>query len=1718
MRTSLFGILIVTIAAALLAGCGERGPDGAPPTPKPESARGIAATSGTASGAARGSTWGEELVYLRPVEASIPWREWTIFLNDWGNIQERRICRDRYDELVVLEQIARRNPNEANPWAAVFSLSTATDMVRVDLDGTRILESAGMSLNQKRYAEEAYETYMRQAYAYSRGNLQIVNIRRDPLEPFTGEYRGAIFFWSGNDLDIGRDLEPMSFDSMNAIWFPGPVRPWSRGATSGGYNWGYFAGHTSTQFAPGREAGRQISDVAHITLHEWLHQIAGMRWHLGYFGLPGQYCPGNYNAGSHLYYQHYIITPRMWRTMHHRDPQTAAPNKPKLRHAGYILDWLICGEFEGADREAIPDDPVHRAWTSIQVLGRALTKEELRFPEGEAHLLPDEGDELMGKRWLRHKPARDLYTLGVYDGELDMVHLRRDGNQGEFPVKRTNVFIYAHTYVWSPEAQDAIIWATSAEPFQLYINAEECFRIGRGTAQDEAVRNVRLRKGWNRVLIQKMDQAERNWSFSVKFTDRDRNDLPGLKVSAEKPKLLDEPAILRVDKDAPCVEPIVLPLKYYSWTGEVADDWWGALPILNEQHFEALLGRKGVRIDGGRDLDRSVPGPDHSGHDKTLFVDVTGIRGILSRVAPERDSYDYLLNNLMNQAIETTALIRYTHPTSGKPRDLLLVRIDMVEPFIELVEVADPRPLKESIIGTIVRDTKQAVVFETYLGERLPANEVDLVSVQGEDVTLRAWPSVPRVVRCEPLMLSVEAAYLKGRDEGVPDLENIRIKLVQQLPTETADTAGYRDERTESLPSLKPGESVTIEAAIDTKALAPGIATYIGSVAYVKNGETHTETRPVPVHVFDPVDVTLSIDGSSLLTKPHAIASVVVHSNLSKRARGAVRLTLPDGWKASPAKHTFKLNEQDDETRLSFKLTLPPDAASTTYVLRAIAEVGAAKGVISKGAHQVQVALGDALIYEDFEHGIPSDFGHTSGLYKVQLAREDEGTPVAFKGSTCLRIQDSGGARYGHVRMFGADRFWPAGRRKPHSTYTYDTNDYPIIEWWMRSDGRDANLGLNVALETDRGQKRYGVLLHGFWEQQWDFSRKIGAVDFPADGRWHKVTINLDELLDNYLGNEAHLVREVTLGDTRVFASGWWSDAHKYTHYLDEFTIRKPRAGERVEQPQAMLWLEGADKPPAFPGTPHNGLQLTVRPRDVTYTQHDEMFLDGWLSNMGKATLRVPRYPHEARVAIRLVDETGADLFDDQESGWLVVNPPPDKPPTEPHLAEFIEIKPGESVRWTREAGGAVRLDERLEQYFKEKTGSPIIPARAYQLTVRLVQDRWGEADVGAPTWQGEAISNTVTLVIEPSPTKDELLIQLKSPYERKRAQAVAALYRSHHVDALPAIIAILDDADATVRLNGAYAIGELAKQHYRPAVARVKHNIRDAEPRDEAARELAVLKATWDPAVSALIKALDDENWRVGEYAGFALAKIGDPRGIEPLTRRLENTSPWIRRRTAEALGDYWLHMPADSDDARGRQAAAKAAALAFEKLLAVTDNEMISTRLFAYRAARRFIGRPEWAGADEAVPRIKFEPAIHKAFGDAYWDIQADAARWAAEWSQADFSTEIAAQVKARDWIAREQLAASLAKLANRRADIAVHKAREAARAEGQELTDEQANAIALEAKQPQIELLKQLLENERIQVRWAAVKALHSLQTGQTIEELTGHDAHYWRALTN
>src|SRR5438045_156103 len=53
------------------------------------------------------------------------------------------------------------------------------------------------------------------------------------------------------------------------------------------------------------------------------------------------------------------------------------------------------------------------------------------------------------------------------------------------------------------------------------------------------------------------------------------------------------------------------------------------------------------------------------------------------------------------------------------------------------------------------------------------------------------------------------------------------------------------------------------------------------------------------------------------------------------------------------------------------------------------------------------------------------------------------------------------------------------------------------------------------------------------------------------------------------------------------------------------------------------------------------------------------------------------------------------------------------------------------------------------------------------------------------------------------------------------------------------------------------------------------------------------------------LIDALQHENWRVRQYAAWGLGQLADPRALNPLIARLNDSSEAVQEKVAAALGE---------------------------------------------------------------------------------------------------------------------------------------------------------------------------------------------------------------------
>ena len=850
------------------------------------------------------------------------WKDWSIELSPDGNIQHLFVSYDEGEELRILTRLAKQMEEkrrtehgiEPNQWKIVYCLSKETDMVFKDVDGTRYRETGGMGRGDLEWALLNEQQYYDAAYAYSRGNCKIVPTDRVMEEPLLGEYSNVCFFWPRDWADLGIGIDSHQFDSVVGHYFPGPTRPWARGGTGGGGGWCDWMGHTSVQFAPGREVGGSLGDLGKITLHEWLHQIDGQKgWKTGYVGLPGQYSPGNYHHGAHLFWMWYMLPPRMWQTMRMQAPLSSPPNKPQDRYNGFIREWLVLGEFD------LPGDKIGS---------------EAGLPHPEA-LNVDVIDVANASPSTGMKEASEEWKLLSVPWDRNHVELRR-----AFLSPHKDSYAYAHVYVYCPSEREAILWMGGNEPFKAYVNGHPAMTIWRGAAEDEASRKVVLMKGWNRLLLKKLDQEDRSWNLFARFTDLKHDVLEDLQFSAEKP----EGDIITTAnaKPAPPIE-----IKYYKWDWPVTNDRYGSLPILTEEHLEKILGVKGVRILGAPGTLNSR-GLDWAEQRYTL-VDVSAVDDpskILSRVMPwdsekatlENDS---VLNNELEmsrevggyrRSFESMALIRYRRD-DGSTGDLVFVRADMVEPFMDIGKTPEDKPdWKHSarIVGFICRDSKTFIVYDTDLGKQTPINELDMLEAKDENITLTAAPSIPRVLRGEPVTVKVKVSA-----PGVSDLK----VTAKEFNTEKVSTLSLSYDRDFV------GES---SFPVDTNRPA-GLITYIIEATYTKDGETHTVIKPVPINLFDAVTITPRVVGPEILMVPDQKVTVKISSNLDGQVSGTLKPHLPKGYSTKPRSVKFSFSKLDETATFEFDLNVRSSAQEGLTDLEFEAKVDRAGAPTSNG-------------------------------------------------------------------------------------------------------------------------------------------------------------------------------------------------------------------------------------------------------------------------------------------------------------------------------------------------------------------------------------------------------------------------------------------------------------------------------------------------------------------------------------------------------------------------------------------------------------------------------------------------------------------------------------------------------------------------------------------------------------------------------------------------
>ncbi len=157
-----------------------------------------------------------------------------------------------------------------------------------------------------------------------------------------------------------------------------------------------------------------------------------------------------------------------------------------------------------------------------------------------------------------------------------------------FGMRPTEAAGYAHTYVYSPEAQSAILSLGADDSIKAWLNGDNVFTATYRTAwqADQYQPQVDLQQGWNRLLC-KISQIDGSYCFSSRLADLSGEPLPGLRYQLDDPQVHGSQPIFVTDW-----------LLNGFHVGELADfsefldmDWLGV--------DEAMLNPQAGDLDGG---------------------------------------------------------------------------------------------------------------------------------------------------------------------------------------------------------------------------------------------------------------------------------------------------------------------------------------------------------------------------------------------------------------------------------------------------------------------------------------------------------------------------------------------------------------------------------------------------------------------------------------------------------------------------------------------------------------------------------------------------------------------------------------------------------------------------------------------------------------------------------------------------------------------------------------------------------------------------------------------------------------------------------------------------------------------------------------------------------------------------------------------------------------
>jgi HEAT repeat protein len=309
---------------------------------------------------------------LKDTQPSLPWGEWKIALNEFGNLGRRYYGSGGWEEFRWLYQKAqeRIRAGKSQVWKCKAYIFRRTDVLYRRVDGVLEPQRVYLSDEDLEFCLETFARFEALVEAFTEGALDVQLTFGIEEEPVTGYYEGA-GVWALDPRDAGERFLKARFntgdyDSVLYMYHPGPTRAFSFGGTAGRIN---RAPGAYVILSNGREGGTRIGHTEAM-LHEWYHQIEGTYGIFGYGGYEYSWLPHLHSAEQNGYQpdtmgysgwfcwmrdlMRFSVRPKMWEKLsNRREPDWDSAIRQTFPYQGKLYVW-----------EEVKDDP----WAKLPFL------------------------------------------------------------------------------------------------------------------------------------------------------------------------------------------------------------------------------------------------------------------------------------------------------------------------------------------------------------------------------------------------------------------------------------------------------------------------------------------------------------------------------------------------------------------------------------------------------------------------------------------------------------------------------------------------------------------------------------------------------------------------------------------------------------------------------------------------------------------------------------------------------------------------------------------------------------------------------------------------------------------------------------------------------------------------------------------------------------------------------------------------------------------------------------------------------------------------------------------------------------------------------------------------------------------------------------------------------------------------------------------------------